>query len=120
MWVGLPVVDVTSATADGALASGSVVRSTRPAELAYLIYTTFITGFIYPVVVHWVWDSAGFLCGWNKDAMLSGVILDESIFFAACTPRASEAAHHGGGRCSCCKFPDFRNCGSPLAQRVYP
>lgn len=41
---------------------------------AYLIYCTVIIGFIYPVVVHWVWDSAGFLCGWNSAAMMGGMI----------------------------------------------
>jgi len=41
---------------------------------AYLIYFIVIIGFIYPVVVHWVWDTAGFLCGWNPTAVMGGMI----------------------------------------------
>ena len=41
---------------------------------AYLVYCVVIIGFIYPVVVHWVWDSAGFLCGWNANAINGGMI----------------------------------------------
>ena len=54
------------------IVSGAVAE--RAQLGAYLIYCTAIIGFIYPVVVHWVWDSAGFLCGWNANAMMGGMI----------------------------------------------
>lgn len=43
---------------------------------AYLIYTFIITGVIYPIVVHWVWSDEGFLCAWNKDAILESGMID--------------------------------------------
>ena len=43
---------------------------------AYLCYSVFLTGFVYPVVVHSVWASDGFLTAFNSDAFRDIGVID--------------------------------------------
>jgi Amt family ammonium transporter len=43
---------------------------------AYLAYTVVITGFIYPVVVHWAWDARGWMSAWGEDPFLANGYID--------------------------------------------
>jgi Amt family ammonium transporter len=44
--------------------------------VAYLIYSSFLTSFVYPVVSHWFWSSDGWANAFNTSNLLfsSGVI----------------------------------------------
>ncbi len=68
-WLFQVVFAATAAT----IVSGAVAG--RVKFVSYLIYTPFITGLIYPVVSHWVWDGRGWLAELGyRDFAGSGVV----------------------------------------------
>ncbi|KAI4965954.1 ammonium transporter 1 member 1 [Hordeum vulgare subsp. vulgare] len=60
------------AIAAAGITSGSIAERTQ--FVAYLIYSAFLTGFVYPVVSHWIWS----VDGWASAARTSGPLLFKS------------------------------------------
>lgn len=63
------------AIAAAGITSGSIAERTQ--FVAYLIYSAFLTGFVYPVVSHWFWSGDGWAAASRTDGNLlfgSGVI----------------------------------------------
>ncbi|XP_010263964.1 PREDICTED: ammonium transporter 1 member 1-like [Nelumbo nucifera] len=65
----------TFAIAAAGITSGSIAERTQ--FVAYLIYSSFLTGFVYPIVSHWFWSPDGWASAFRTDNDLlfgSGVI----------------------------------------------
>jgi len=56
------------------IVSGAMAERTKFS--AYLIYTLAISGFIYPIVSHWIWDANGFLSALNESPMRGVGMID--------------------------------------------
>ncbi|PSS05028.1 Ammonium transporter 1 member like [Actinidia chinensis var. chinensis] len=60
------------AIAAAGITSGSIAERTQ--FVAYLIYSSFLTGFVYPIVSHWFWSGDG----WASPSRTSGDLLFSS------------------------------------------
>eukprot|EP00183_Erythrolobus_madagascarensis_P006260 CAMPEP_0185843932 /NCGR_PEP_ID=MMETSP1354-20130828/288_1 /TAXON_ID=708628 /ORGANISM="Erythrolobus madagascarensis, Strain CCMP3276" /LENGTH=521 /DNA_ID=CAMNT_0028543523 /DNA_START=21 /DNA_END=1586 /DNA_ORIENTATION=- len=82
----------TFAATAATIVSGSVAE--RTSFYAYLGYAFFLTAFVYPVVSHWVWDSAGWVSAFNSEGSpFKGGAVD----FAGCS-----VVHMVGGFAGLC------------------
>jgi len=66
-----------------AATSATIVAGTlaeRCQMLAYLLYSTALTAFIYPVIAHAIWNNTGFLSSYQSEPLLGVGVVD----FAGC------------------------------------
>ncbi|GAB4855799.1 Ammonium transporter 1 member 1 [Ancistrocladus abbreviatus] len=58
------------AIAAAGITSGSIAERTQ--FIAYLVYSAFLTGFVYPIVSHWFWSADGWASATRTDNLLFG------------------------------------------------
>lgn len=62
------------AIAAAGITSGSIAERTQ--FVAYLIYSSFLTGFVYPVVAHWFWSPHGWASAVNSNLLFGSGVID--------------------------------------------
>ncbi|XXG90709.1 hypothetical protein AAC387_Pa12g2409 [Persea americana] len=62
------------AIAAAGITSGSIAERTQ--FVAYLIYSSFLTGFVYPVVSHWFWSSDGWASPTHSRLLFGSGVID--------------------------------------------
>ncbi|WOG89087.1 hypothetical protein DCAR_0208323 [Daucus carota subsp. sativus] len=62
------------AIAVAGITSGSIAERTQFS--AYLVFSFFLTGFVYPIVAHWVWSSSGWLSPGSSSLLFGSGAID--------------------------------------------
>ncbi|MBA0674329.1 hypothetical protein Goari_015932, partial [Gossypium aridum] len=62
------------AIAVAGITSGSIAERTQFS--AYLVFSFFLSGFVYPVVAHWVWSSSGWLSASSTNPLFASGAID--------------------------------------------
>ncbi|KAK7857979.1 ammonium transporter 1 member 1 [Quercus suber] len=62
------------AIAAAGITSGSIAERTR--FVSYLIYSSFLTGFVYPIVSHWFWSADGWASPTASDLLFGSGVID--------------------------------------------
>ncbi|KAJ4834685.1 Thioredoxin amt13 [Turnera subulata] len=62
------------AIAVAGITSGSIAERTQFS--AYLVFSFFLSGFVYPIVVHWVWSSSGWLSTSSSEKLFGSGAID--------------------------------------------
>ncbi|KAJ8769789.1 hypothetical protein K2173_007649 [Erythroxylum novogranatense] len=62
------------AIAVAGITSGSIAERTQFS--AYLVFSFFLTGFVYPIVAHWVWSSSGWLSPTSSNLLFGSGAID--------------------------------------------
>ncbi|KAL9228676.1 hypothetical protein vseg_004229 [Gypsophila vaccaria] len=62
------------AIAVAGITSGSIAERTQFS--AYLVFSFFLSGFVYPIVAHWVWSSTGWLSAGAVNPLLGSGAID--------------------------------------------
>ncbi|KAK7252537.1 hypothetical protein RIF29_36546 [Crotalaria pallida] len=62
------------AIAVAGITSGSIAERTQFS--AYLVFSFFLSGFVYPIVAHWVWSPSGWLSPGSSDLFLGSGAID--------------------------------------------
>ncbi|KAL2936551.1 Ammonium transporter 1 member 1 [Bienertia sinuspersici] len=62
------------AIAAAGITSGSIAERTQ--FVAYLIYSSFLTGFVYPIVAHWFWSGDGWASVGSPNLLFGSGVID--------------------------------------------